>query len=235
MTDEERIAIRKEFRKYLRTQEGIKATQLNAYMRAADDYLPELIREHFMPSFLSLYEEQLDLKSILLFAGKIEKDERMMAGPQGFACWTAITGYAKYFAQKNGLDINEYQRQVEIYLSELDENKDVEHIEGRLKETTFFRRKRNKSLREECIRRYGGYVCYVCGFNFEEVYGERGKEFIEVHHLNPMANYEDEHSITADELRPLCSNCHSMIHKDPNGGVTDIEVFKAEYKRRNPE
>lgn len=114
----------------------------------------------------------------------------------------------------------------------IDEQKEEEYLEGQLKEITFFKRKRSRALREECIHRYG-CKCFVCGFDFEKVYGERGRYFIEVHHLNPMANYDDEHSITVDDLRPLCSNCHSMIHKDPNSGLTDIEVFKEEYKRRN--
>ena len=124
-------------------------------------------------------------------------------------------------------------KQEERAIIEVEEQKETEFLEGQLKEIRFFKRKRSKALRDECIRKYGGYKCYVCGFDFEAVYGERGKEFIEVHHLNPMANYDDEHPITADELRPLCSNCHSMIHKDPLGGVTEIEIFKADYLRRN--
>ena len=116
--------------------------------------------------------------------------------------------------------------------AKIDEQKEDEYLEGQLKETTFFKRKRSRALREECIHRYG-CRCFVCGFDFEKVYGERGKNYIEVHHLNPMANYDDEHSITADDLRPLCSNCHSMIHRDPNGGVTEINAFRTEYAQRN--
>jgi predicted HNH restriction endonuclease len=112
------------------------------------------------------------------------------------------------------------------------ENKEEEdYLEGQLTETKFFKRKRSKALRDECIKRYG-CRCFVCGFDFEVVYGERGKGFIEVHHLNPMANYDDEHSISVDELRPLCSNCHTMIHRDPRK-VSDIDEFKAAYLKRN--
>lgn len=107
-----------------------------------------------------------------------------------------------------------------------------DYLEGQMKEIKYFRRKRNKALRDECIRKYG-CICYVCQFDFEKYYGERGKGYIEVHHLKPMANYDDEHTITVDDLRPLCSNCHSMIHKDPSGGATDIDTFKKEYEDRN--
>lgn len=119
-----------------------------------------------------------------------------------------------------------------IIPEQTDEKEDEKYLEGQLKETKFFKRKRSRALRDECLRKYG-VKCYVCQFDFEKVYGERGKGYIEVHHLNPMANYDDEHSISADDLRPLCSNCHSMIHKDPLGGVTDIDIFKKEFHNRN--
>lgn len=105
-------------------------------------------------------------------------------------------------------------------------------VEGLMKETTFFHRKRNRALRDECIRKYG-HICYVCGFDFESHYGPRGHDFIEVHHLHPVSDYDQAHNVSVDDLRPLCSNCHSMIHKDPVHKLTDIEVFKAEYKKRN--
>lgn len=105
-------------------------------------------------------------------------------------------------------------------------------VEGIVKESLFFRRKRNRALRDECIKKYG-HVCYVCGFDFELHYGPRGHMFIEVHHLHPMANYDEAHEVSVDDMRPLCSNCHSMIHKDPVDKLTDIEVFKKEYIQRH--
>ena len=116
--------------------------------------------------------------------------------------------------------------------SESEDDPNDEYVEGQVKEIQFFRRKRSKTLRDACIKKYGS-VCYVCGFDFEAHYGPRGHNYIEVHHLNPMANYDEEHSITIDDLRPLCSNCHSMIHRDPVSGITDIEAFIIDYKSRN--
>ena len=83
--------------------------------------------------------------------------------------------------------------------------------EGVMKEVMFFRRQRNRAIRNQCAAR-DNYTCRVCGFNFEKVYGERGKEFIEVHHLKPLASYDDEHDVKLDELISLCPNCHSIIH-----------------------
>ena len=39
--------------------------------------------------------------------------------------------------------------------------------------------------RQKCIQYYG-CKCFVCGFEFEKVYGEHGKNFIRVHHLIPI-------------------------------------------------
>lgn len=74
--------------------------------------------------------------------------------------------------------------------------------------------RRNPQLRQQCIDRYG-YQCQCCGMNFVEMYGEAlGANFIEVHHLKPISTFETE-GIPKDfveNLVPLCSNCHSMIH-----------------------
>lgn len=86
--------------------------------------------------------------------------------------------------------------------------------EGFLKEITYFRKKRNRAIRNQCAEKYN-YTCQVCGFNFEKTYGARGRNYIEVHHLKPMANYDDEHNVNIEDLIALCSNCHSMIHNGP--------------------
>ena len=99
-------------------------------------------------------------------------------------------------------------------------DKFLEATEGMMKEVVFFRRQRNRAIRNQCAER-DNYTCRVCGFNFEENYGELGKGFIEVHHLKPLSSYDNEHDIELDDLISLCSNCHSMIHlggdlKTPN-------------------
>lgn len=99
--------------------------------------------------------------------------------------------------------------------------------EGVIKEVTFFRSKRNRKIRNLCAGR-DNYTCQVCGFNFEKTYGERGKGFIEIHHKNPMANFDGEHEIKLEDLVALCSNCHSMIHY--GGTFLDVDILKEMYK-----
>jgi hypothetical protein len=51
------------------------------------------------------------------------------------------------------------------------------------------------------------------GLSFGERYGALGEGFIEVHHLNPMANAAGERTIDpVRDLVPVCPNCHRMLH-----------------------
>ncbi len=107
--------------------------------------------------------------------------------------------------------------------------KEAVFSEGAKKHVEQERSQRNPKLRQLCIAHYG-FTCQICGFNFEKAYGEIGKDFIEVHHLNPISNYRDEHSVDPiKDLVPLCSNCHSMIHHGANGVMT-LKELREQYK-----
>lgn len=72
---------------------------------------------------------------------------------------------------------------------------------------------RNHKAREECLKYYG-YNCRVCGFNFEERYGKRGRNFIEVHHRVPLSERKEEYNVDPiRDLIPVCPNCHAMLHR----------------------
>jgi 5-methylcytosine-specific restriction protein A len=72
---------------------------------------------------------------------------------------------------------------------------------------------RDPVKREACINHFG-YTCQICGFCFEKYYGILGKEFCEVHHIEPLSEVGGEHDIDPKkDLIPVCSNCHSMLHK----------------------
>ncbi|WP_226619756.1 DUF3427 domain-containing protein [Cytobacillus firmus] len=72
---------------------------------------------------------------------------------------------------------------------------------------------RNPIARKRCIDHYG-LSCLVCKFNFEDQYGELGKDFIHVHHLIPLHEIKDVYEIDPiRDLRPVCPNCHAMLHK----------------------
>lgn len=71
---------------------------------------------------------------------------------------------------------------------------------------------RDPEARAVCIRRYGTR-CYVCGFDFQKVYGSLGKGFIHVHHLAPLARGGRVATDPVVDLRPVCPNCHAMLHR----------------------
>jgi 5-methylcytosine-specific restriction protein A len=88
-----------------------------------------------------------------------------------------------------------------------------EFLEGNIKLVEKNEYERNKKAREACLKHFG-YDCKVCGFNFEKFYGEIGKNFIEVHHIIPIASIGESYKIDPlTDLVPLCSNCHSIIHR----------------------
>lgn len=98
------------------------------------------------------------------------------------------------------------------------------------------KRERNPEARKKCFKHYwdlhgGKIICECCGIDFNEVYGELGLGFIEVHHLDPISNYDETHKIDpVNDLVPLCSNCHSMIHrvikKEKVTGKPSLEKLK---------
>jgi 5-methylcytosine-specific restriction protein A len=70
-------------------------------------------------------------------------------------------------------------------------------------------------------KKFHGSRCQACDLSFAERYGEIGKDFIEAHHLRPIATLEEgvpvKYDVAAD-FAVLCSNCHRMIHRfsDPS-------------------
>lgn len=76
---------------------------------------------------------------------------------------------------------------------------------------------RNPQLREQALEFYGT-ICQVCAFDFEEVYGELGRGFIELHHKNPLselseAEWTSELRTNVHDVAVVCANCHCMIHR----------------------
>ena len=98
-------------------------------------------------------------------------------------------------------------------------------LEGAKHQDTVTRYERDRENRKACIAHYG-YVCQVCKMDFAKTYGDLGKEFIEVHHLHPVAQGERNVNPITD-LIPLCSNCHSMIHRQED--VSDWNGLREKY------
>lgn len=75
------------------------------------------------------------------------------------------------------------------------------------------RYERSKLNRQVCIS-YFGAKCKICGFDFGTKYGEIGRGYIEVHHITPVSEMGTNYKVNpVKDLIPVCSNCHSIIHK----------------------
>jgi hypothetical protein len=85
-----------------------------------------------------------------------------------------------------------------------------EGAERRASSTTFERR---HAARAACIAHYGNH-CSVCGLSFSRRYGPHGQGYIEVHHLTPFRSGQSPRLVDpVRDLRPVCSNCHRMLHR----------------------
>lgn len=96
------------------------------------------------------------------------------------------------------------------------EQADKPRNEGEISQVCVTHYERNPEDREKALER-DNYECQVCHMKFVDIYGEIGKEYIEVHHLYPVCNMGENYQFNPLDpekgLVCLCSNCHSMIHR----------------------
>jgi len=87
------------------------------------------------------------------------------------------------------------------------------YSEGGVEQILVNRYERDPRAREKCIKHYGT-TCVLCGFDFVAVYGEVMAGFTHVHHLNPLSNVGADYEVDPiDDLRPVCPNCHAVLHR----------------------
>lgn len=115
---------------------------------------------------------------------------------------------------------------------EAEEVEEGHGIEGNVKYNYGKRYERDSKNRRLAIKKHGT-KCFACKFNFEEVYGERGKDFIEVHHIKPLSTLEEAVEINPEtDLVPLCANCHRMVHRKKDEVLSVEELKQIIYKYR---
>jgi 5-methylcytosine-specific restriction enzyme A len=112
----------------------------------------------------------------------------------------------------------------EFFPEVLDANSEI--FEGLKKQISVNKYERSSIARAKCIEVHG-VICKVCSFDFQKTYGALGKDFIHVHHITPIhiigKNYKVDY---ANDLIPVCPNCHAMLHRKVNGkfhSVTELQ------------
>ena len=102
--------------------------------------------------------------------------------------------------------------------------------EGAVLERRVNRYERDPELREEAIRIHG-VNCFGCGINMKEMYG-LSKDFIHIHHLKPLSTVRGGRVSPEEDLRPLCPNCHAVVHLEPKTPPVPIAKLKGMIKNK---
>lgn len=124
----------------------------------------------------------------------------------------------EYYAERfwdwqSRLQIQESVTATQLFPDEVDSSEIFR--EGAVRKISVNAYERDPKARQKCIDYYG-LSCSVCGFNFGKVFGQLGEGFIHVHHLRPISEIGEEYEIDpVKDLRPVCPNCHAMIHRNP--------------------
>lgn len=103
---------------------------------------------------------------------------------------------------------------------------DAEHFyaEGALRQLSLNVHERSGPARDRAIAIHGTDCC-VCGMNFERMYGDVGKGFIHIHHLDPIANASEHRPVDPRrDLVPVCPNCHAMLHAREGSPYTPAQL-----------
>lgn len=180
----------------------------------------------------ALYRESGDWFHIL------ERFPAALFDSKGYVLFKTREEYEAFVTSGKGFGVNEYKTSNTLTISggisscdgytkypehNLPENVFPEEIvesenyfEGSTKRILVNRYERDSRARETCINHWG-LSCSVCEIELSRVYGEIGVGFIHVHHLTPISSIGAMYRLDAiNDLRPVCPNCHAMLHKkDP--------------------
>jgi 5-methylcytosine-specific restriction protein A len=106
------------------------------------------------------------------------------------------------------------------------------YFEGNPVSVNLTKFERNRSARAKCLHHYG-YLCCICQFDFAKTYGELATEMIHVHHLTPISLTRETYLLDPiKDLRPICPNCHVVIHKRyPPFSIEDVKNMVGNAKK----
>jgi len=115
---------------------------------------------------------------------------------------------------------------LELLPGEMPENTQL--TEGAVYRVAVTAYERNPEARRICLAHYGT-SCAICGFDFEATYGAAAEGFIHVHHIRMLAGIAKEYRIDpVKDLRPLCPNCHSVVHlRTPPYSIDELKAMLA--------
>jgi 5-methylcytosine-specific restriction protein A len=129
------------------------------------------------------------------------------------------------------IEQDEYLREIKSILlkNKIDLNFDEINVEEELHEggkvrIEINRYERSTKAKKECLKHYGR-KCVLCGFE-DENSKYKNIDIIEVHHLKPMSEIDQEYIVSPiEDLRPVCPNCHRALHsKVPAYSIEELKI-----------
>lgn len=253
---------RDKFILYLESTHQFKEDELIELASFAEEHLPALLQRNHISSNGNIYSYLEatfwnNVSTDYLVDEQSTLEERHYAGQvmnalkyyKGFIKFNKTANYKKLFAAKLKKEQSKNDQssgsQPDVTDFSTPEKEGTTRPEGFVSQVCVTHYERNPKDRQKALEKYG-YRCLVCGMDFEATYGAIGKQFIEVHHLYPVCNMGEDYRFDpldeATGLVPLCSNCHSMIHRggrieERNGEQVRIPMtlreLQEEYKKRN--
>jgi predicted HNH restriction endonuclease len=111
-----------------------------------------------------------------------------------------------------------------------DQEIDEEFPEGAIVSRMHRNRERDpkviKAAKKLFKKKHGKLFCEICLFDFEQRYGNIGKDFIEGHHTIAVTEMQPGHKTKIEDIAMLCSNCHRMVHiKRPWLHMEDLKTL----------
>lgn len=202
---------------------GLKKSVANDYIYAYS----KLLKGHLYTRTINAYATDYYLSKILKENGIVALKKALLSLYQHIEYYEATSGYS---VRKGRKIYQEYAKHVKkdfaetIFPDEVDPKK--KYSEGKTREVKVNSYERNPIARQACIQHYG-LNCQVCDFNFEDVFGDLGSNFIHVHHLVEISTIGKEYSVDPiNDLIPVCPNCHAMLHKkSPAFTVSELKEF----------
>jgi len=238
------MAVKEQFGRFI--QNNCKdAAKAEAIIEVVGNSLLSFLKEHFEDITADTIFELQDSTKLKEYQSRIQSNGQLLFESGIFPGTTIIEAISAYrrFLESPVAKVSDSPSTSEHTVSEAGEIKDADNTEdetsreikkhteqeGEVLRKSITFRNRNRSLRDACIEHYkesnGHIKCQCCGFDFEEHYGTIGKGYIEVHHIQPIADTDGAHEVNPEtDLIPLCANCHAMIHRGPNGIMLPEEL-----------
>ncbi|EEY99122.1 hypothetical protein VCSRO70_3615 [Vibrio cholerae] len=221
----------------LTRKEAIKLAVDNGIMgkASAQDYIQNF--HYIMNGFI--YKRTMNLQGTRIYLEQIYKDFGIQKFQQALEIVEAHVEYYNSLGHGKQIQtqvlIDEFSQKYQTNFQSIsypDELPEDVLIEGARKQITVNAYERNHRARAQCIEHYGN-SCYICSFNFFEYFGDLGAGYIHVHHQVDLAHVGEAYIVNPiEDLKPVCPNCHAMLHKTkPAMSVEKLKELVSSRKR----